>query len=174
MYFMKVGDCANGAPRFSLWLDPAGSTEVWVYFGPTTYGGPGCAASPWASTGNLAGSPAIGQSSNSVFVNTPGCGNGNTAYTWAGAVACLGASTKVYYISADVDGGAPVTENQPNGYSQDTLFKCDSITINTFVFPPCSVTRGVPEFPSGVFALLALAVPALLLLRTRFVAKTVR
>src|ERR1700681_3342938 len=32
MYFMKVGDCANGAPRFSLWLDPAGSTEVWVYF----------------------------------------------------------------------------------------------------------------------------------------------
>ena len=161
-YFMQSGDCGNGAPRFSLWLDPSGDTEVWIYLGPTNYGGPGCTSSPWQSTGNLAGTVAVGQSSNSVFVNTAGCGNGNTAYSWAGAVACLGSTTAVYAISLDVDGGTSTN-------SQDALFNCNSITINSFTFPSCGPTNTVPEFPFGLVALLAVAVPLMVVLRTKFV-----
>jgi hypothetical protein len=66
-------------------------------------------------------------------------------------------------ITADTSGSGTVTLKWDDGSS----YTCGTLTLKTFKGPP----TGAPEFPLGMAVLLALAIPGLLLVRSKFASK---
>ncbi len=119
-YLFKEGDCAGGAPRFSIAIDMNGDGDftqpedghVFVYLGEAP-NWDNCGTG-WQNTDNLLTSP------DSRFDTTQ---VGGTFYdTYANALALVG-DKRVVYVSLDLDGGWL-------DY-QDVLF--DNVVVNNFV-----------------------------------------
>jgi hypothetical protein len=160
MYYAQTGSCSGGAPRFEIALSGY-SSDLYVWSGsPTgTWFSPGCTSGTWTSTPNLADLL-------STYAVVSGGPFGGGQGTWSTLLSdsCGGptcGSLAVLSVSLVVDAG----------WSSNQNFYFNTITINTantnYVFPPAASSGSVPEFPLGFVALIAVAIPALLFVKSR-------
>ena len=127
-YYIQTGDCAGGAPRFTIFLSSGDIIYVWSGSSSGTWFTPACTTGKWMPTPNLA-------NPSSTYAVVSGGPFGGGEGTWSallgdtcpkGGVAC--GSLHVTYISLDVDGGWTV-----NGGVQTILFF--AITVNGYMYP---------------------------------------
>jgi hypothetical protein len=134
---------------------PYGTVSFYVYSGGSnTYTNAQHTGYNTCTLGTSANAPSLvwTDSKNAQTVT----GSGSTTYTSSSPSFSHAAGSFFFYV---VYNGAGT-----NGYPSSST--CEPFTTTTPTFPP--PPTGVPQFPFGTVALLALAIPAMLLVRSKF------
>jgi len=138
-----------------------------------------CGSPPTPSISTLLSSLTIGVGGSihdtATLTGVTATAGGTVTYTLYSNGACSGTGTVISVVTVTngvVPDSASVIIHTAGTYSIGAVYSGDSKNAPlTAGCEPFTVTppRGVPEFPMGMFAIFALAVPAMLLLRRNFV-----